>query len=200
MRLILPVLLLAALPLTLHPLAAQVVLEPSAEDLPPGYPPKLGLAELVEGGKTQVLTTYDFSIGAFDASAWFGEGIEARGFYLTAYPDDNPDARKGVLRIYGHYESWTPGQAPGATTEGLVEWSITEGFRGRRWTSAGKPVEVVVDSFVPQEPGQTSGYGHVTGHYSARVCSGDKDPVVVAPNARCREISGQFETDVQYSP
>ena len=178
-----------------------VVLEPvESYDTPDGKPPALGTATLVEDGVTKTLTTFDFSIGAFDASAWFGEGLQERGFYLDAYPDGNSAAESGVLRLYGHYPSWTPGKAPGAAEGGLVEVSMGPDWRGRRWSSAGKPVEVVVDSFVPQEKGQTSGYGHVTGHFAATVCSGDKDPVVVAPGARCHEVSGSFATDMQYSP
>ncbi len=185
--------LFALLALTAPPLPA---LAQEGEPLPPGYPPKLGEVQLVEAGKSTRLTTYDFSIGAFDASAWFGEGLRGRGFQLMAYPDENPDATKGRLFLWGGLDAW----APGKTRAALVEILMGTDIDGRRWTSAGKPAELVIDSFTPQEKGHSSGYGHVTGHFSATVCSGDKDPVVVAPNARCREVSGRFATDAQYSP
>lgn len=176
--------------------SAQVVLEPSDMPTPPGYPPRLGSVTLAEGARTTTMATYDFSIGAFDASAWFGSGTEGKGFHLTAYPEGNPEAEKGLLMLYAGMEHW----APGSGTEALVEITMGPHRHGRRWTSAGQEAEVVIDGFVPQEAGATSGYAAVTGHFAARVCSGDKDPPVVAPNARCRDISGTFATDAQYSP
>jgi hypothetical protein len=166
---------------------------------PEGYPPAMGGAVLTEGADTFYFTTFDYSIGAFDASAFFlGMESGAPTFTLTAWPNGDEDAKSGLLRVEGTFSGVI---GPGSTdAAAVVAISIKETFRGRRWTSEGGEGVLVIDSFVPQTPGSSSGYGHATGHFTARICSADGDPAVVAKNARCRAVTGSFETDVQYEP
>lgn len=173
--------------------------EPYYAPPPPGFPPVMGGVVLTEKGQDTPYMTYDFSIGAFDASAFFlkmetGEPT----FTLTAWPDSNPDATEGILRVKGQF---TGKIEPGSRDDkAVVAITIRDDFQGRRWTSEGGEGVLVIDSFKPEMPESSSGYGHATGHFEARICSADGDPAVVAPNARCRQVTGSFETDVQYEP
>jgi hypothetical protein len=164
---------------------------------PPGYPPKLGTAQLNAEGTVQIFTTYDFSVGAFDASAWFDSENDVPRFTLTGYPGENPDAETGLLRVTAHLPN---GSAAGsAGTEVLVEiWQ--EGKRnGAKLTSVGHPASLVLDSFTQESDG-TSGYGHASGRFTATLCPGAGDPAQVTLGTQCHEVSGSFDTGVQYSP
>lgn len=175
------------------PVSAQVLVEPSAGDVPP-----LGEVRLSEAGKETIYTTFDFSVGAFDASAWLEGMGGAPRLHVTAYPDGDPQAQKGLLRIEaGFARSLAPGMI---TQEAKVEILMGKSRDGRRWTSEGKMAEVEIFDFVPQEAGVDTGYGRLTGRFSARICSGDGAPAVVAPNARCRDVSGLFATEAQFQP
>jgi hypothetical protein len=174
--------------------SAQVVLEPSDFPPPPGYPPPLGEVVLHEHGRESLLTTYDFSIGAFDASAWLASDATGPVFHLTAYPDAK--AETGLLRLSGQLD----GDLPAVLVDPLVEINLAPGFVGRRWSSAGQRVEITLEELVPDDPEAGSGYARFAGHFEARLCSADRKPVVIAPGARCRSLSGRFETRGQVSP
>lgn len=194
-------LLIPALLALTTPLRADVASEVQAyHPPPPGYPPAMGGVVLTEAGTDTTLTTFDFSIGAFDASAFFLKMEEAEPtFFLTAWPGADPDAKSGLLRLEASFAGKVA--AGSAASSALVAISIKDDFSGRRWTSeGGGTATLVIDTFTPETPGNSSGYGHATGHFAARICSGDGDPAVVAKTARCREVSGSFATDVQYEP
>ena len=166
---------------------------------PEGFPPAMGDVIMTDKGKTFVFTTFDFSIGAFDASAFFlGMESETPSFRLSAWPGGNHEAEMGVLRLTGSFAGKV---TPGAQAkDAVVEISIEKDRDGRRWTSEGGPALLVIDEFTPDQPGFSSGYGRARGHFEARICSGDGEPAVVPKNARCRDVAGQFETAVQFEP
>lgn len=182
------------------PRSSDIVVPPESYGTPDGKPPAMGTATLEEGGTQKVLTTIDFSIGAFDASAYFQHMEEpAPEFRLSAWPGGDAEATSGILVLEGTFGGKI---APGsAAVAAKVAELIGTDPSGRRWTSeAGGTASLVIDSFAPERPGASSGYGHATGHFAGRICSGDGDPVRPAAERRCREVTGQFETDVQYEP
>lgn len=195
-------LLTALLPLLAFPCLAEtpkppVVLEES-EQLPPGYPPKMGTVTLTGPEGTQTFTTYDFSIGAFDASAWFDTQGEAPHFTLTAYPDGNPDAEAGKFWLTTAFDAAPESGSKGRYT--LVEIPATQDREGPRLSSAARKASVTIDSFTKEDPGNTSGYGHVTGHFAARLCQVDHAPAVRMSGGPCQDVTGTFDTQVQYQP
>lgn len=52
------------------PTAAETAFQP---ELPEGYPPVMGDVHANVGGRDVAWQTFDFSIGAFDASAWMSD-------------------------------------------------------------------------------------------------------------------------------
>jgi len=179
-----------------------VIVAPMMEsyDTPDGKPPVMGTATFVEGGAEKVLSTIDFSIGAFDASAWFEHMEESMPvFHLTAWPNADSEAKGGILTMEASFGAKV-GAGSHSTSAKVAELIGTD-RSGRRWTSeASGSASVVIDSFKPDTPGSSSGYGHATGHYTAHICSGDGDPVRYSPSPRCRDVSGDFDTNVQYEP
>ena len=152
---------------------------------------------MIQDGVTQVFTTYDYAVGAYDASAWFDSDEGQSRFTLTGYPDENPDAEDALLRLTAHLPQ---GRIAGsAGKDELVEVWLDNGRKGAKLTSVGHPAALVIDSFTP-DTAETSGYGQSSGHFSAVLCPGTGDPAVVAPGNACRAVSGRFDTGVQYQP
>lgn len=191
--------LTALLPLLALPCLADTTSPPmEAEQLPPGYPPKMGEVTLTGPEGTTVFTTYDFSVGAFDASAWFDSQGEKPHFTLSAYPDANPDAEVGKLWLTTLFDAAPKSGSKGLYT--LVEIPATKDREGPRLSSAARKATVTLDSFTKEDPAATSGYGHVTGHFTARLCPVDHSPAVRVPGGACHDVSGTFDTKVQYQP
>jgi hypothetical protein len=163
----------------------------------PGYPPKLGTASLDSAGTVQIFTTFDFSVGAFDASAWFDSRDGVQRFAMTAYPEENPDAEVGLLRVTADLPGGRVAGSEGAPV--LVEIWWEDRGNGRKLTSAGHPASLVIDRFTPDSE-STSGYGQATGRFEATLCPGMGDPAKVTSGADCQEVRGSFDTRVQYSP
>jgi hypothetical protein len=110
------------LALALLPAAAATAQEPQAisPDPPEGYPWVLGEASISLDGAPRSYTTFDFSIGAFDASVQFrdhydcsGDGsCKATGRFLLslgAYPDGNPDAEADIVVVQGIFDKLPDG-------------------------------------------------------------------------------------------
>lgn len=153
-----------------------------------GPPPVMGTVSLTEGGVTQVFTTYDFSVGAFDGSAWFGPGDPGARLVMTAYPDRNPDAETGLLRI----EAELPALPVRKTVTGaaLVQVLDRAGSGRVLWSNLGRPAWLEVGSFARIG---ADAYGHVTGSYRTVLCD------MTAPEKNdCHEVTGTFDTQVQF--
>ncbi len=166
---------------------AQVVLE-IPEETPPGYPPLLGAATGTLGYKPVGWEFYDFSVGAFDASAWVDSDWTTKvvSFHLMGYRPGNPKDRTFRLRVSGDF-----GTAfhPGAAEAPLVEVLKGADLDGPRMSSEGQRADVVIESIGPKT--ENSYLRHVTGRISARVCP--KEWLFRS----CKDISLRFETDVQ---
>ncbi|MES2433425.1 MAG: hypothetical protein V4586_06315 [Pseudomonadota bacterium] len=157
-------------------------------DLPPGYPPKLGEASGQLGKKAVAWEFFDFSVGAFDASAWVDRDYETETveFHLMGYAPGNPDDMRKRLRAQGDF-----GKAfhTGAAEAPLVEVLQGSDVDGPKLTSKGQQAEIVVESIGPLP--ENSYLRHVTGRLTARVCPQDW------PFKSCQTIALRFDTDVQ---
>jgi hypothetical protein len=153
-----------------------------------GPPPAMGTVSLTEGGATQVFTTHDFSVGAFDGSAWFGPGDPGARLMMTACPDRNPDAETGLLRIEAQLPA--PPVAGAVTGQVLVQVPGRAGSVPIRWSSLGRPAWLAVGSFARTG---SDAFGQVTGRFGTTLCD------MVAPKKNdCHEGTGTFDTEVQF--
>lgn len=177
--------LLAACATEPAPVTPDPVMEPE------GPPPVMGTVDLAEGASTQVFTTYDFSVGAFDGSAQVrgpdGQVILA----LMAYPDADPQAEAGVLRIEAAL-----GTVPrGRTVTGEVSVRIVtfaQGDTTTLWSNIGRPTWLEVTT-LERGSGPDAAYGHATGRYKTTLCD------ALRPEKNdCHEVSGRFDTQVQF--
>lgn len=169
--------------------AGAAAAQESAMDLPEGYPPSMGGASGNLGKKPVVWEFFDFSIGAFDASAWVDQDWNSKlvSFKLLGYAPGAPDDMRFRLWVRGDFgKTFRTGAA-----EGEVEVSILRGrdTDGPQLSSEGQRVEVVVDSIGPATP--NSYLRHVTGHIDARLCP--KDWLFKS----CQDLTLTFDTDVQ---
>jgi len=167
-------------------LADEVVVMP--EQPPPGYPPLLGAAKGTLGDKPVMWEFFDFSIGAFDASAWVDSDWTSKvvSFHLMGYTPGEPEDMRFRLHVTGDFGTVFH---TGAAEAPLVEVLKGADTDGPRLTSEGQPVEVVIESIGPKEP--DSYLRHVTGRVSARVCP--KGWLFKS----CKDIALRFDTEVQ---
>lgn len=167
-------------------LADEVVVMP--EQPPPGYPPLLGAAKGNLGDKAVMWEFFDFSIGAFDASAWVDSDwtTKAVSFHLMGYVPKEPEEMRFRLHVTGDFGTVFQ---TGAAEAPLVEVLKGRDIDGPRLTSEGQRAEVVIESIGPKQP--DSYLRHVTGRVSARVCP--KDWLFRA----CKDIALRFDTEVQ---
>ena len=161
------------------------VAEPDAgvvtPDPDPGYPPKMGDVTGQLGGTAVAWETFDFSIGAFDASAWVDHFDGPYRLHLYGHTPGDPRSDADLLRVTG---SFAGGPAKGALR--AVEITIGE---DAGWT-AQSPTMVVerIDA-----PGG-SGYGSASGRITASLCPAN--PAIKAP---CRLFDARFATRVQFN-
>ena len=160
----------------------------TAEDLPPGYPPKLGEAHGKLGKKSVAWEFFDFSIGAFDASAWVDSDWETKQvtLHLGGHTPGKPDDKKQRLRASGAFGAKLH---VGAASDPLIEVLRSDDLDGPRLSSKGQRAELVIESIGPAE--ENSYLRHVTGHLSARLCPKEW------PFKACQDIALDFDTDVQ---
>lgn len=157
-------------------------------DLPEGYPPKMGEVSGSLGAGQVVWETFDFSIGAFDASAWVGSGYEVplMTLRIMAYPPGEPDRMAGrVFAVAGFGEALKVGD--GAN----VAVSIMKGddIDGARLSSEGQSAALVIESIGPAR--ENSYNRRLVGTIEARLCPIDWD------GQDCQDLSLHFDTDVQ---
>jgi len=182
LRLSIAALLLAALPAFAEDVA---VYDP---ELPEGYPPKMGGVFGALGDKSVEWETFDFSIGAFDASAWIGSGYETpeMSFHLLAYPPGEPDAMAGRFHAEADF-----GDALHVGEGESVTVSIMKGddIDGARLSSEGQPAVLMIDSIGPAREGSYN--RRVTGRIEARLCPIDWK------RQSCQDLMLAFDTDMQ---
>lgn len=156
-----------------------------------GPPPPMGTVTLTGAdGAQQVLTTYDFSIGALDGSAWLGGFDGKYTLNLRAFPDQNPDAVEGVFQLVANL--------PGAPVAGMESTAVTvkilrEGQSSNvmQWSSLRQPSRVVIETVDRAGPEDVA--GHATGTFTTRLCN------MEAPEKNdCYDVTGRFDTDVQF--
>jgi hypothetical protein len=157
-------------------------------DLPEGYPPKMGDVWGALAGKSVAWETFDFSIGAFDASAWVGAGYDEplMTLRIMAYPPGEPDTMAGrVFAIAEFGDVLHPGEGT------KVEVSIMQGddIEGARLSSAGQTAVLVVESIGPAR--ENSYNRRLIGTIEARLCPVDWE------GQECQDLNLRFDTDVQ---
>lgn len=173
----------------------------AGEETGPGYPPRMGVVEASLGGRAARYETFDFSVGAFDASAQFRNEPAADGtitsggrvrLVLWAYPDGDPKARKGILAIAAVF----PGLPAGAarSRDVTVELRTDGDSGGRRLLSKG-PARLELLS-ITRDADQGGAYGRGTGRVSATLCEAVGDALV--PGGACQDFSARFDTALQF--
>lgn len=157
-------------------------------ELSEDYPPKMGDVSGTLGGEAVKWETFDFSIGAFDASAWVGAGYEEplMTLHLMAYPPGEPDTMAG--RVYAEAEF---GDALHVGEGVNVAVSIMQGddIDGPRLSSEGQSAVLIVDSIGPAR--DDSYNRRMTGTITAHLCPVDWE------GQDCQDLELSFDTDVQ---
>lgn len=171
-------LILAALPLSAQHMAP---------DLPPDYPPKMGEIAGNLGKQVVVWETYDFSIGAFDASAWIGRRDGAYQVTLVGYPTGNPKARAGRILIRATYDD-LPGVGAVPTSAEINLPDTDRLDEGPRLSSKGQGAEVTLQAISRED----YAYGRIAGTAKARLCP------VGGRDGGCRAITVTFDSRLQY--
>lgn len=154
----------------------------------PGAPPKMGSISGTLGGKDVAWETFDYSVGAYDASAWVGFQDGVQTLHLGGRPPGQPRSEVGLIAISGDIAGV---RKPGALGNVIV--LIPEGSDrdGPGLSSVGQRAVMQIDKIdAPQVA--ASGYGAASGTVTARLC-----PVAGAVGA-CQEFVAQFSTEVQF--
>ncbi|MDQ2067679.1 hypothetical protein Q9295_14980 [Xinfangfangia sp. CPCC 101601] len=140
------------------------------------------------GGAPVAWETYDFSVGAYDSSAWAdldpdSKRVKAR---LMGYLVGKPDERPG--RIFAIGET---GKALRKGKARKVEVKILQGedLDGPRLSSEGQRAEMRIDHVGPQIPDSYN--RKVTGRIKAKLCPIDW------PGQKCQNIELTFDTLMQ---
>ncbi len=178
--------LLALLILASPALAQEVVV--AEPNMPEGYPPKMGDVWGALGDKGVAWETFDFSIGAFDASAWVGAGYDEplMTLHIMAYPPGEPDTMAG--RVYAEAEF---GEALHVGEGSKVAVSImkADDIDAARLSSEGQTAFLLIESIGPER--EESYSRRVSGTIEARLCPIDWD------GQECQDLSLAFDSDVQ---
>lgn len=174
-----------AMLLVAGPVAAQ-----TADGVPEGYPPTMGDVTATLGGRDLTWQTYDFSIGAFDASAWVSDEDDKITLRIMAYPEGQPEKMEDRLRIVAEFPLFpSPGsQADTAVVEVLGEKEID----GRKLTSGSGTVALTLDEFSRN----SYAYGHTSGSFEATLCL--KRTKTAPVSRKCQKMTGRFDTDIQF--
>jgi hypothetical protein len=175
-----------AMALCLPALAQEVLTIPP--ELPEGYPPKMGEISGEMGGKSVTWETFDFSVGAFDASAWADRDFDTKRIsaHLTGYAPGDPDNRTGRLIAEA---SFGKALRTGKGKQPLIEVLKGEDSDGPRLSSKGQSARFVIDSIGPKVPDSYS--RRVKGRIEAQLC-----PIDWAEET-CQPITLRFDTDMQ---
>ena len=178
---------LIALLLSPLPVLAQEVEEMDPE-MSEGYPPKMGDLTGTLGGVPVAWETFDFSIGAFDASAWAGTDYESGivSAHLMAYAPGEPDTMAGRIMAVADF-----GRALKTGKGRNITVAILQGdhIDGPRLSSEGQKALFVIDSIGPAVENSYS--RRVTGHIETSLCPIDWEGQV------CQDLVLSFDTDMQ---
>jgi len=169
------------------PAWAQTVQEP---ELPEGYPPVMGEVSATIGDTAMRWQTYDFSVGAFDASAWVSDTDDKITLRIMAYPAGQPDRMEDRLRIVAEFPLFpSPGSTPKTA---LIEVLGEKDIDGKKMTSQTKAVTFTLDTFTRE----SYAYGRTTGSFEAVICLKRSEKAKVS--SRCKPIKGRFDTSIQF--
>ena len=169
----------------LAPLAgAQEVYMPPPE----GWPWLLGDVAGKLGGKKVAWQTYDFSIGALDASVWAGDPWGPVEFHLGGFTPGDPKSDRMKLQVTaGFGGALQPGMAVGPVKVNIY---LSSNRDGPRLSSDGHRASLTITSLVRSTDNQN--YGHVAGTVTARLCP------VLWQGKSCQDFSMRFDTDMQF--
>ncbi len=176
---------------------------PAAGELPEGYPWKMGDGVVSRDGAARDYATYDFSLGAYDASVQFRKDYDCSGvgsckdtgkvvLSLGAYPGADPDADADVVHINGLFAALP--DSPASTQTVSVVITGPDGRGGKTEVSNG-PAELKVTSIARGRDGSDN-YGLLTASVTATVCEA-KDGVLIK-GGQCHAFTANFSTQVQY--
>lgn len=187
-----------------HAETGELVLDPSVGmPLPEGYPWKMGDATISLDGVARSYTTFDFSIGAFDAAVQFRHDYDCSGtgsckdtgkalLSMLAHPDGNPDAEGDVVLIRGVFQKLP--KTGKKTRDVTVEIQDIGGEKGKYLKSKG-PAKLVMTHVKRGKEGSDS-YGVLTAEVTATVCEATEEKLIVG--GACQSFQAVFETEVQY--
>lgn len=161
----------------------------TVEDLPAGYPPKMGDISGTLGGKAMAWETFDYLIGAFDASAqarvdWETKVVSLNIMGMKPGKPDDDRQRIWIKADFGN--TLQPGPAAGVAQVLFLRGKDSD---GPRLVSDGATAKVVLDSIGPQVADSYS--RRMRGHVSARLCP------VGWVFKKCQDVTLRFDTDVQ---
>lgn len=159
---------------------------------PPGYPPRIGMLATHLNEQAEIFETYDYSIGAYDASVQVYNFNGEIRFSLMAEQIGRPqgkDAKKVYVKAVMRDQTQT-----GSLADPVIEIISGEQYDGPRLTSVGPNTSVVLDSLTPMGP--QGEYGHVRGHLTALLCAATGQPARV-DRSECKPFDGSFESDLQ---
>ncbi|GGL62174.1 hypothetical protein [Wenxinia marina] len=157
---------------------------------PEGGWPVMGTMRARLDGRPFEWTTFDFSVGAFDATAWLQRVDGAIQLSLRGLPDGDPEADRGWLFVRGTL----PSLAPGETTAAVVALTKEDSIVGPRWQSLPGAATLVLETL---ERDGDEVYGHATGRYAATVCPTDGEAIAF-DETDCRRVEGTFDTEIQF--
>ena len=165
------------------PVAAQELLE--------AYPPLMGEVSALLDMQELRWQTYDFSIGAFDASAWATDDAGPVTLRIMGYQPGKPDRMEQRIWIKASFAGMPAPKSK--AVEALVEVIAGADTEGARLTSMGQ--NAVVTIMAVKRAGDET-YGQMAGKFSARLCW--KPDAEQPVTDRCQTISGDFDTSVQF--
>lgn len=153
---------------------------------PAGYPPVMGDISGKIAGQAVAWQTYDFSIGAFDASAWIGQSDQGDGLRLTliGHPVGDPDGAGNRISIIAQFAAMPENGAIAGSA--LIKVFAKDSFDTALMSSAGKAATVQIDH-ISRDDGA---YGDVSGTAQGTIC----DPT----GAACRPVMLTFKTRLQF--
>lgn len=159
------------------------------EDGGPGYPPKMGEISGVLGKQAMAWETFDFSIGAFDASAWVNAYEGSVKLSLMGYPPGQPEVMAGRVLITADMGKALKKRGKSSKVE--VEIYRDEDRDAARLSSAGQSARLKITR-LKLAPGAASGYGAIEGEVTARLCP------IEWQEQSCQHFSARFKTQLQF--
>jgi hypothetical protein len=185
--------------------AQEVAEEPPIVYYPPpeGYPWKMGDATISLDGKPRSYTTFDFSIGAFDAAVQFRADYDCSGsgacketgkvaLVLGAHPDGDSEAdhdRVFIKALFARLPS-----KPKKSKEVTVEIRNVGGQDGVYLRSNG-PAKLSLTAIKRGKDGRQS-YGTLRATVTATVCEATEDALIKGGD--CQSFNAVYDTEVQF--